>query len=1413
MVDGYAKGRNKGNDIIGGDASAEKGKDKGWGKRKEEQEEALSRIFEDATLDGEGNLRGATHREHEDRRAKIGLAEFNDKDVGREGRGFAISSNVADAIDGSPVNHYKMLGISDADRLFAEAPDAVSNNFLAPEGVLTNEAIKMDNYEFLLNNTSQIKMTIAKSLLAKMDYDEDLRGTLNDLLAKDGYWADKSPEVIFAKLQNELRNKGKAHNSEYRVILNMFNHLDELDTKNREYKKLRQESMFAILDEIEDRDLHKLLNDSTIEDKKVEQQILQGLEFLSYEFSPQSENEGKISLDDYLNSASQRGQESPMPPELSKLVEALEEADISLGSVPVDEVVSNYKNYIENKKLFTENHNFSFSLGNDIADRFASSTPLYPTAYLARWADKEFFENNYVDNAGEGETFYGADKADEDFKKSLVHTLKARGVEVTDELLSDILSNLESDLSKNKRDFESLYNPDKDAQNPHRKYIPFESQKNHEQSQNIFRDSLHLAINKSLYPEDFEKFYTEEDEQKIISSVLNKELEEKKPNADKVNDLMNAINILTKATSATINDIDLGRIIDSPIFEDNAYFNKEDVAQLKSYGKDLSIASETVKERDIYGLPDMDIIRERYQELVYLDVADNLVSRLRNPEGIKDTLKQNFFQNNKAYRNLEVCMEGAKNPTTSFETVPSLGKACFDKLEEEYTQDAEKARQATSNQANAMAGMSLIGGIMAYMTIQAQAGKDMVGRIKAEINEVVAKEMAYVENSVNQRQASARNLNVFADELGIASQIVDEAFAEKVAEEAESEHTIREVVEYSAEKLKRDVETGMSESELGNLIEKSIEENFQDTVGIEADKERRILIRSKEALERAQETLLLEEKAYFEREVEKSDAPEHLKERFFEIEEELSANEDFLNSDTSSVPANILSQAKLDAENKKKELEELKKKLYEEIGSAPASPSHKNAIEAVEHLELKIKEGIEKEKELRSQIKETNSVKDSLLSRFEYNSQPKNLSDGIKSKAKMLATKFPFGIKDQSIEGRSVGKINMENLSREERNLLITVLAKRRDTIQSAQLEILAGKTTYAEVLSRPELKGLDEKDLDKEINKIGRVLPVLHREALSDKDNFAEALRDGILIDYHFRISDGLQEEIRNNGLNIGKHLNSDNLIKEIGGMGLSVAVLAELKTKVEENSSSDGSKILEEAKKLGLDDNQLTLLEQKIKENTSEGDNFGKIMEEGEKKGLSDRQLSSLRGRLSEYSRSMRELDPKIGKISLPSGSGTLSTLLALYSKSNNPTGKVISDSNDFYATTSTRLDGRAFVKGGKGIEGLLLAEMELALKKKDWDEVNKLAIAGDSLNVKGNLSSEQEKDILGKLAKGKNDLDQANAYVGKMINEKSKNSSVNHRVDSSSKQTVDSRKYKSNTNARSHKEAYKKGVGRNW
>ncbi len=1125
-MDDWQKGKGKNGDVLnGGNASAEKSQDKGYGdyKQKQKQEEA-SIEFYGAGYKGmnETKSSGSSHQNHEERKEYVGDKAFSEKGIGRVGRRFALNSDSIRRLSKNKTKitdkiqeYFSDNGIADAKSFFAETTEKESHRFLSAENSLTNKAIKMDNYEFFLNNSYQIKTNLAKTLLAKMDLDRDIKGTLSDLLEKDGKWESAEPEIVFQELKNRLRNSGHAHHKEYAVILKAFGHIEDIEREQKAFVDKRQSTAikslggfstqiasivempesndevsqkrtFALLSQFfADQESHPLAGEYKAKDTDtLHDLITKRLKFLK---STEDGTENKdANYPDYLDDLDE------------KLLE-----NITLSNQNPKILEEKVRAFEKSKKSFIEEHNQSLSASTEILDRFNFRSNHYPVTALARWADEEYLVNNFVEPATR--EAISVKEIDESMTLAIRDVLGYKE-ELTDDAIENIKENLKRTVMQSKDKIESIYNIGKDTADTQRAYRMYESQHYHEDAHNILRDAMYLSLFKEgmFAPEDadgekksvYDEFYNESREKEIVASILDKDIQDLRPNINKVTDLYNMISAVNKTASATIDDRSFDALLDSTLFTDNSLF-KDDIEAIRSYGKDLAKVSEQIKEKDIYGTPEDHELRDAIQEMVYIENADRIIDKIHR----KGTLAQKagflFLQNNKAIHNLEVCMQGARNPTTKHETVPSLSKACFQKMKDELEQQAKEANRLISNPQSAMLGLSFIGALVMFASVHASSEKDKIENLIKKMNFEIAEESSYIETSADKLQKSARMMNVEAEKLGIGSQIVKDGFKDKLIDEAELEHTIRDIVKTSDKSLPDNIILG-DESLLNEMIRKEsgggspIAERAKD----ESMRDKVQLAEMRSSLETKQ----------IEHLISKGESQE-----LREISENILAYETYLNENTSSVDIDEVVAVRMKSQKEMRKLEELKSTILERQKEQELPESLQVYASRIEEIEERIKQNavlIASEESLKS------GIKDSLLSRIERPVIGSTINSIIGDGSRIV-----FNLGDLKLDEEDT----YEEKSRkaEERNVLIASLGSYRDALNTKLLDLEA----------EPLSKEATEKYI-KETARIDSIMPLLHREALADSYNVGETIRGYVYDKFHFKIEDSMVDKIKREGL-----------------------------------------------------------------------------------------------------------------------------------------------------------------------------------------------------------------------------------------------------------------------------------------
>lgn len=1070
--------------ISGGGVSAEKAKDKAFAKEKERREKEELSFFGVGydSLD-ESKREGITHLSHAQRKAAVGKDAFDIDILNGSGRMFALNSlsnkrfmNKKDVKHDTIWKHFKELGVEDAQRLFGETAEKDSTRLFSTLDQITNEAIKLDNYEFFLTNAGAIKTNLARVLLAKIDLDRDMRGTLNDLLG-GGKWTSQDPDVVFSELKNRMVNAGLKHSGEYDILLKAFHHVEEIEKQHRNYVNKRQKEAVAILEKINQskKDIlvgafeNDKINEATGQTKQ-EQRI----EYLSDVFKHGESlgvyPSGEETTSSYINKLILHHEEkkTEAPSFLLGLSGSITPKD-DLTNKKAAKLKGEVEDYLDSKQKFIDGHNKSLKNANAILEKFSFNTKHYPVAVLASWADEKYAVSHFGE-IGEKETPIDIKKINE----NMDYAIKSVYPEISDEAAEKIRKELQDILSKNKSSIDTIYDPLMDKSNPQRAYIPFESQQNHEDAQNVMRDALYLSLFKHNDEKTYQSFFSNESQKAVITSVLSGEVKEAKPNIDKVNDIWNAISAVTKAASGAIDDKSFDALIDSHLFEDNSVFGStSDRENLRSLGKELARSSQQLKDREIFGTPEQKEVKNAIQELRYLEAAQGVLDRLDKGKGnVAEKGFKWFLQNNKALRNFASCMDNAKNPITSVESVPSMSRGCLEKLVDEYEKASKEANDLMSNPQSAMTGLSCVGALVIFSSIYSDVSKDRMRRMLEEINEKISTDLAYVENSVDVLQESARKMNVEAEVLGISSAIVKQGFEEKLISESETEHTIRDIVTMANTPLKKDIILNDKEA-----LTQAINATSLDILNPHSKRVEKL----KSSLQEEQE-MLEEIKASKEQKLAIAQKRIDDEPRVRSILDSIKEEENYLRENAATAEIKEISE-------KRNHIETLKEDLIKTRREVVAGFTQSDAeIAEFERLDAGIKR---------------------------HEASIDNLKKEIGAFT-VASPNIPLNLKSRITEKG----FNLENLSTEERNATIAVLGKYRDNLNR--------KLLYSD----PKMNDQETKNIQKEVDRIDRTMPILHREALADSKNVAETLRLHISDKFYFDIGDENTKSISEGGL-----------------------------------------------------------------------------------------------------------------------------------------------------------------------------------------------------------------------------------------------------------------------------------------
>jgi len=1238
------KGSRKASSILSSEANFHISKDTAFQDKREDLKSEEELVFFGAgRIDDNISQRdrGHTHRDHDERHDVFSET----KHTNYSGRRLAFNSLAQEVVQKrisalaqlgieSPRDYFNYLGVSNSDSLFPETTETVTNRFFTKNNTMTNEAIRMDNYEYFLNNTGSFKTNLAKTLLAKIDIDRDLRGTLSDLLNKQGEWAGQPSEVIYGELKNRLRNAGLEHHKEYEVILKLFRKIDEVEEKYNSYKAERQKSALEIISEIEKSTILKVFAQADISDEDTQDKLISQYEVVAsfakqYNFK-QEDNESILS---YLNKMSDYMADTnvELPEELEDMMEIVLSHD-KLSVMKIKAIDEAFGTYAKEHKKFIATHNETISISTEIMDRFGYLSKHFPVAALARWTDEEYLKKNFIESTDTGDSIQ-MEKIDEAMKDAIGFALG----DIPSEKIDEIMGNVKIHLQRNKEKIESVYNPEVDDLNPMRKYIPFESNNYHEVSNNILRDAFYLSVFKSKDNEFYTKHFNKESENKVILSVLNPKLTELRPNVDIVNDIYNAVNLTNKISAGKLSTGSYDALLDSPIMQNNSVLNHDDIKSLKKYGSELGEVAEKIREKDIYGTPEEGELIRAIQESVYLDAANKEVDKLHTSLMKDGSVGKYFFQNNKILKHFEICMEGARNPTTSVETVGSLSKGCFEKMKDQFEQAAGEANQLISNPQSAWLGTNFVGALALFISASSMAEKDRVNALIAEVNHKILEDSSYIENSIDMLQKSARFMNVDVDNHGISGQMVESDFEDKLINEAEREHTIREIIQHSHHTLPANVSLAY-----GDFLHDAIKEGNEKFHKNRDEKLESILL---DTIGKKREELLtlksdIEDKVLAAYSISNED-----KKKISGFESHIETIEEELKE--TSGDKEHLTTALIDTKSK---LKEFKKEVYQKAIVGVDSSTLSLEEGEVSRIESEIKDNEEKIETLR---KQNQSILDIDIS-----------------------GRFDFG-KHNKI------KINTENMSNNEHAKLLLTLGLYRDNINKQILEVHLEESG--------ENKDAKVKALKKEEERISRMIPALHRKLLSNNESIKGVLGGYLFDEYHFELTKETEENILKEGV-------SKETIKMI---------------------LNDSKGVIGQHQK--------------------------------------DKLLSELR-KMQEA----RKILKQDGRIDLSSGENILSSYLKKFNTDRNHIGKLIHETNNFYASSVSTNDGRSYITCGKGEVGMYLFEMDKSIKEKDDDRRIELEEISSKIASKGQLSYGTREQISTKLSQRDRHLQEGNKEI---------------------------------------------------
>ena len=1087
---------------------------------------------EDDIFEHDGKGSGSAFQNHEKRKPDFGAFEFTSdgKRSYSSGRRFAINSKAESHLslrinEGRIQEHFLDQGVDGAEYFLAEG-------FLSPHEMsigdtrrISNESVKKDNYEFVLRNTHLLKANIAKTLLAKMDIDRDVVGTLSDMLSNKSSWAKNDPDLVLRELKNRLRLNSKEQHPEYEPIFKILDKIHNVEEKNEKYKILRLKGLEDNINNIVDDISNKTYGFEHEDDEQREN--VKG--YISESFLSKHSPAMQKNMDygEYLAMLLRKEPDNDF---LYKINKYIEDENPLLGKKQVLQLHAEAKEIERIESDFIDTHNASTTTSTNIINRFGYHSNHLPIPLLAALADESFATKNFSE-ALDGDEWtphipLSGEKKYEELERSIKDLVKG----ANDTEIKSIIEDMKSNLSKNKEEFEYLYNPKVDNIDTQRRHYPFELTSHYDQdAQNIMRDALYLSIFKHKNKEIWEDVYAnnEDTQRGVVLSSLDKDALKARPKMDEVNDLYNGVLLITKSSSATISDDAVDKLIESQLFKDSSVFNEKDLAGIKSYSKSLSRESERLREKDIYGVPEEKELHAAIQEMRYLDAANSEIEKVYGGS-VANQLKSTFFMNNKIIHDLSVCMEAAKSPTNHVETVPSMTKGCLEKMKQAHEKMKEEMDKMINSREAAFAGVTPLGTLLIIASIKSSANAYKADRIVEEVNKIVAEDIAYVDSAGSSQLKAARKMNIDVDSLGIGGHIVKDGFQNKFIQSAEREHTIRDIVLNSAnDKLDKpfiinSLFSKERDEALSLLENEDVPENRNAEKILALQEELRELLSEEKTLEASLGKEVLNDNA-------------HLKEVFKSIKD---AEEALEKEEVQSDPQKVLEV--------KEKAEELKKELEEMLTDSPhvdnarlkeVLKSIKDAEEALEKEEVqsdpqKVLEVKEKAEELKKELEEmlTNTPLSADMSRLN------SIKADILRRSDLLGglEGSMGGGNDESLE------IRVKNLFKSKGGFSTLALDTKDPSLRLGLIRFLG---VYRDTLNKRVLYTPDDaesKNINKELEKINQVLPQLHREAIYDRSTYGNVIDSFIKDKYQVSPSDEVISMVGKEGL-------SDNVIGKL--------------------------------------------------------------------------------------------------------------------------------------------------------------------------------------------------------------------------------------------------------------------------
>jgi len=694
----------------------------------------------------------------------------------------------------------------------------------------SNGAVVYQNYENTIKNLPNMRTDLMRIFLSKLEMDYNPQGIAKDIVENPRYKTMESEELI-SELNRMIKANLIPNKREYDVLIKLLSVSEEIEREVSNHAKEREERSLKVIDNIKNTYRDKLFGESKdevlaripaedfIKDEsslpKIEAFVKEIFEndFLYKKYTKETAEGNGLSLKRIIQEEFKREERRAKARD--------EEENYSQALLDINALIENPQFRKLAEKPLVEIKNFSdahsdistdfISTNNDSMD-FATSafkeafrtSATYPNYQLLCFMqdDKRIDKGNFkiagmkdlseaeIDKKIQEEISVIEDAMKKGIKQGIIRDEKYNRLSTADvnNLTETLFESFKNKLKENKGSFETTYLPHKDNFDKTRRYegMGFNADDGLQNDTGLLlRDTLMLAKFEYENEKLFKQVYTKKNQSELLDASTAGNLN--KPSIDKVTDFTNAYLMIDKSLTNGISSSEISKVMNSEVFERNSVLSEDNKKGLEEMSKDISNNQYKSKNKDLVGEVKKEDTERSIQEYFYTKYSKEQIKKL-NP-----SLSGFSFQNNDVLKDFSDCMEGAKNPSTSIETKPSLGKSCFEKLKQGLEQTVKDAQSKGQTQGHIGAGMNPFGAFVLLNIVVSQAQADILKRSMKNMSKDISEKTNYILESDSNTQQIARQNLVTLEDFGMNGQIVDTAIADKVIEETETEATVREI--------------------------------------------------------------------------------------------------------------------------------------------------------------------------------------------------------------------------------------------------------------------------------------------------------------------------------------------------------------------------------------------------------------------------------------------------------------------------------------------------------------------------------------------------------------------------------------------------------------------------------------------